>query len=215
MKNCTDISFILDRSGSMQSCREATISGFNNFLSEQKKLPGEALINIYQFDDQYDTVYSGKPIAGAQELTAATFVPRGSTALLDAIGRTISTTGARLAAIPDAQRPDKIIIVIVTDGGENASHEFTKQQVFDLISHQRDKYQWQFVFLGANQDAISVGSGFGIAAGSSMTYAANSAGTNAAYQSLNASIANVRSGVSASTSFSEKDRDDQKKAGAV
>lgn len=214
MKNSTDIDFILDRSGSMQSCREATISGFNTFLAEQKKLPGEAFVSLYQFDDHYDTVYAGKPLAEAPELTAETFVPRGSTALLDAIGRTITGVGARLAALPDADRPDKVVIVIVTDGGENASREFTREQIFDLIGHQRDKYQWQFVFLGANQDAISTGASFGIMRGQSMTYAANAKGTEAAYQSLSASIGSVRSGASANASFSEKDRDEQKKAGA-
>lgn len=208
-----DITFVLDRSGSMQSVRQDTIGGFNSFIDAQKKLPGECLASLMQFDDIHETLYEGKPLKDVTALSADTFVPRGSTALLDAIGRTINATGKRLSAIPEEQRPAKVIFVILTDGGENASKEFTRQQVFDMIKLQRETYKWDFVFLGANQDAIQTGAALGVAAGSSMTYASNSAGTKRAFASVNNYAAKARSGQT-DVSFTAQDRQDQADAGA-
>jgi len=144
-------------------------------------------------------------------------VPRGWTALLDAIGRTINATGARLGAMPEDQRPEKVIFVIVTDGKENVSQEFREpEKVFQMIGHQRDVYQWDFVFIGANQDAIAVGATFNIPAASSMTYAANAAGTREAFTSASNYTAHTRSvaGAAAGASaFTAEDRDEQTKAG--
>jgi hypothetical protein len=207
-----DITVVLDRSGSMQSVRQDTIGGFNAFLGEQRKLPGQCTVSMVQFDDQYEPLYSGKPVQDAPPLSADNFVPRGMTALLDAIGRTINETGRRLAAMPEAHRPGKVLFVILTDGGENSSKEFTRQQVFDMIGHQKSVYSWDFVFLGANQDAISVGRSLNIADGSAMTYAANPVGTQAAFASASAYASQTRSG--AQGSFSDEDRRKQEQAGA-
>lgn len=214
MKNgYTDISIVLDRSGSMESVKSDTIGGFNAFLDDQKKAGGEATITLAQFDDVYEVLYFALPIVDAKRLDSATFVPRGSTALLDAIGRTIHDTGKRLEAMPEGERPEKVIFVIVTDGEENASKEFTAAQVNDLITHQREKYNWEFVFLGANQDAITTAANLGIAGAASLTYAANSKGVQGAYASLSRSVTSRRAGITMGVDFSDEDRDTQKKAG--
>lgn len=212
--NYTHISIVLDRSGSMQSVWDDTIGGFNSFLESQQKLPGECTISAIQFDDHYEPLYTTKPVAEAQKLTRETYVPRGSTALLDAIGRTIVDTGTKLAALPEDQRPSKVLFVILTDGHENASREYNRAKVFEMIKLQRETYKWDFVFLGANQNAISAGASMGIAAGSSMTYASNAGGTKAVFTSASNYAARARAGVS-NNSFSDQDRQDQQNAGAA
>lgn len=213
--NKADITFVLDRSGSMGHIRDDTIGGFNTFLEEQKKVPGEASVSLFQFDDTFEKVYEGKPIAHAPLLSRETFVPRASTALLDAIGRTIDLTGKRFSDMPEDQRPGKVIFVIITDGEENASREWTTQKVFSAISHQRDVYNWQFVFLGANQDAIATAAGMGIAGQSSMTYAHNAQGTTRALFAVSGSATSYRTGQSASMAFTDDDRKEQQAAGAT
>ncbi len=209
----TDINIVLDRSGSMQSIKNDTIGGFNAFLEAQKTVPGEASISLVQFDNVYEVVYQALALGDAPELTATTFVPRGSTALLDAIGRAINATGARLAAMAETDRPSKVIFVILTDGYENASQEFTAVQINQMIQHQRDAYQWEFVFLGANQDAITTASQLGIQAGNAMSYAASPVGTRAAFQSVAKNLSKVRLKQAASMNFDEADRAAQRDAG--
>jgi hypothetical protein len=180
----TDITIILDRSGSMASVAHDTIGGFNRFVEDQKGGHGEAALTLVQFDNQYEVVYAGTPIADVPVMTGETFVPRGSTALLDAIGRTIDDTGRRLASLPEAQRPETVIIVIITDGYENASRRYTSHRVGEMIAHQSDIYSWQFVFLGANQDAIATAASMGVDAGSALTYAATPIGTENAFAAV-------------------------------
>jgi hypothetical protein len=211
----TDISIVLDRSGSMESVRSDTIGGFNTFLDDQRESGGEATITLAQFDNIYEVVYSAIPLADANRLDNSTFVPRASTALLDAIGRTIQDTGRRLAAMAEDQRPEKVVFVILTDGLENASNEFTAQKVNEMISHQRDVYKWEFVFLGANQDAITTAANLGIRAANSLTYAANSEGVERAFRSMSKKLVEYRAGVSAQVEFDEEDREEQRKAGVV
>lgn len=212
-KNYTDISIVLDRSGSMDSVKSDTIGGFNSFLKGQKEVPGEATISLVQFDDIYEVVYEGKRLRDAPLLNDQTFVPRGTTALLDAIGRTINAMGKRLSAMPEAERPEKVIFVILTDGYENASREFKVEQINDMIRHQRDVYAWEFVFIGANQDAITSASQMGIQAANALTFAANTAGTQQAFSSLTQNIAAYRTNQKLDMSFSQEDRDKQKDAG--
>ena len=200
----TDITIILDRSGSMLSVREATIAGYNTFLQAQAKLPGSAVVSLVQFDDRYEVVYEGVPCGDTKPLTEARFVPRGNTALLDAIGRTINEIGARLSARAERDRPGKVIVVILTDGMENASHEFTREQVHALIDHQREHYSWDFVFLGANQDAIATGASIGVPSKSSLSYAADKQGTSEVMASASAYVGTMRSGGQAS--FTAADR---------
>ena len=201
----TEIIVILDRSGSMDSVRGDTIGGFNSFLADQKKLPDEAYLTLVQFDDRYEKLYEGKPLADAPRLDEQTFQPRGSTALLDAIGRTINEQGARFSRAPDSLKPGKVIVAIMTDGFENASQKFDRAQVFGLISQQRDQWGWLFYFLGANQDAIAEAGRLGLAAGQALSYAATPRGTAAVMSSLSKGVAHSRRTGSA-YSYDDEDR---------
>lgn len=208
--NYTDITVVLDRSGSMEKVREDTIGGFNGFLNEQKNTPGQATITLVQFDDQYQIDYEAIAVQHARPLNTSTFVPRGWTALLDAIGRAINATGARLAKIPEAQRPEKVVFVILTDGEENSSKEFSLGRINKMIQHQKDIYSWEFVFLGANLDAITVAKNLGINTSHALHYAHNAAGTQAAFSSLSKNVQDYRQGKVGTSAFLDKDREDQR-----
>lgn len=213
MKNKTDITIILDRSGSMESVKTDTIGGFNSFLTEQQKVEGEASISLVQFDDQYEVVYLDKDINSADKLTQETFQPRGMTALYDAIGRTINSVGQRLADLDENERPDKIVFVILTDGFENASQEFSAAKINKMIKHQSEKYSWEFLFIGANQDAVLSAKAIGISANAALTYAANAEGTEEAFSSVARNVAKYRvSSMPAELGFTEEDRQKQEDA---
>jgi hypothetical protein len=156
----TDITMVVDRSGSMESIKSDAEGGINSFIDQQKQEPGEALLTLVQFDTDYEFVHKGKPI---KQAPAFKLVPRGSTALLDAVGRAINETGARLAAMEESQRPGLVVFVIVTDGQENSSKEFTRERLRQMVQHQQSVYKWQFTFLAANQDAFAEGASMGIA----------------------------------------------------
>ena len=156
----TDITMVIDRSGSMQSIQSDAEGGINSFIEQQKQEPGEANVTLVQFDTDYEFVHSGVPI---RQVPAFKLVPRGSTALLDAVGRAINETGTRLAAMDESQRPGLVVFVIVTDGEENSSREFTRDQIRKMVEHQQSAYNWQFTFLAANQDAFAAGGSMGIA----------------------------------------------------
>lgn len=188
--NSTEIIFVVDRSGSMAAIADDMRGGFDTFIAKQKETPGECKVTLTQFDDHYDVVYSARPI---NEVTSLLLEPRGSTALLDAIGRTINDTGARLKKLRESERPSQVLFVIITDGHENASREYNRQRIFDMITHQRDKYNWEFIFLGANQDAIAVGQSLGVSVTNSVTYDANAGGSKALFRGLSANVASYRS----------------------
>lgn len=185
------ISVVLDRSGSMSSCQDATIKGFNDFLKDQKEAPGEATLTLVQFDDQYEVVHNNLDIKEVPNLSSKTFCPRGSTALLDAIGRTVNTSRQNIENMPEADRPSKVLFVIITDGAENASSEYDKDAVFKMVEDFKTK-GWQFVFIGANQDAIKTAQSYGGATGSSLNYNASDAGTKAMYNTLSQSTRSFR-----------------------
>jgi hypothetical protein len=170
--NLTYIAVVLDRSGSMESCKQPTISGFNEFLHQQKLEPGDARLYLAQFDHEYDLLYD-KPLREADELTGYTYQPRGMTALYDAIGRTIKTLGEKFAKQPEKERPGKVLVAIITDGYENHSTEYFRHQIADMVKEQQEKYSWRFVFIGANQDAIFTAAQMNINRGSAITYTAN------------------------------------------
>lgn len=191
-KHLTEIVFILDRSGSMQGMVEPAISGFNRLLREQQQAPGSARFTLVLFDDHYEVPVSSLPIAEVVELDTTGFVPRGSTALLDAIGRTVDDLGTKLAATPEADRPDQVIIAILTDGEENASVRYTWKDLAARIRHQTEKYQWQFLFLGANQDAIATAGKMSIAVADTSNFAATGESYAAAKGALSRKMSAVR-----------------------
>ena len=163
MKDATYIAVLLDRSGSMSSVKDDTIGGFNQFIKDQKEAGDNAMLTLVQFDSGgIDTVHESLAIKDVPDLSDETFQPRGSTPLLDAMGKTIETTGKALEAIPQSDRPDKVVFVVITDGQENASREFTKARIKEMVSHQSDVYKWNFLYLGANQDAFAEAHSMGI-----------------------------------------------------
>lgn len=182
--NYTHINVVLDRSGSMGLVRDDTIGGFNTFLTGQQALPGKATFTLLQFDDVLEYVQKFVPLNEARPLTKETYLPRNMTALLDAVGTEIQSTGKTLDALAEPQRPGKVLFVILTDGQENASKKYGLKEVSALIQQQRDTYKWEFIFIGANQDAIATASAMHISTGNTMSYAANSAGTRRAFASV-------------------------------
>lgn len=212
-KNHTDITIVLDRSGSMAHGADDTIGGFNKFLDDQKTVPGTATISLHQFDHEFQTLINAKGIQSAEHLSSKTFIPRGQTALLDAIGRAIKDTGSRLENSAEHDRAEKVVFVIITDGMENASHEYRHNQIREMIEHQKTKYSWEFVFLGAELDAKDVASSMGISGDNAMATAGNAIGTHAMYASTSKNLRSFRGGQSGSMSYSVGDMDAQVKAG--
>lgn len=166
--NLTHIYFLLDRSGSMQSIKSDTEGGFAAFIAQQRAAEGRCRVSLAQFDTDYELVYRETDI---HEVGPLDLQPRGRTALLDSAARLIVEAGAGLAALPEGDRPGTVVVAIMTDGMENASREWTHAGLKALIEHQERAYAWQFLYLGADQDAIEVGTSIGIAAANSLTYA--------------------------------------------
>ncbi len=158
----THISILLDRSGSMQSIQSDVEGGFNAFIETQKKVAGKLTVTLSQFDDVYELVYANKDI---HDVPGLKLMPRNSTALIDSLAKVIHDTGAALAALPESDRPGKVLILIITDGLENASKEYKPEQVSALVKQQEEKYSWAFQYLGANQDAVLAAQMVGIEAG--------------------------------------------------
>lgn len=186
----TEILVITDRSGSMGSIADDVIGGFNRFLRDQKRQPGEARMTYTQFDTQYEVVYQGRPIQQVEELDSNTFVPRGGTALFDAIGRTLNEQGKR---IKDEAWAELVVVCIITDGDENSSKEYSRERVREMVAH-AEANGWKFLFLAANQDAFAASRNFGSSAQYSGNFQANSAGVAMAYSSTSATLSAMRSG---------------------
>jgi len=204
----THIICILDRSGSMGSIINASISGFNEFLGKQKALPDKATITVALFDDQYEILYDNVDIKNAELLNNQVWIPRGMTALYDAIGKTINTERAKLNKLGD-EAPSKVLVCIVTDGLENASEEYKgdegRKQIVKLIRECEAK-DWNFLYLAANQDAFAVGSTFGISRGNTITYNATSAGVSHMSATLNCVSTSYRGMSANSDDFQKKSK---------
>tara|TARA_Y100000034_G_scaffold125161_1_gene174358 strand:+ start:574 stop:1227 length:654 start_codon:yes stop_codon:yes gene_type:complete len=182
----------------MGNLKSDTIGGFNAFLSGQKEAEGSATFSLVQFSDDYRDTVTRSDIHQVVELNGETYQPTGpSTRLRDAIGRSINETRSWLDGMSDAVAPGKVIFVILTDGEENDSREFTKKQIAEMIKEQEAK-DWNFVFLGANQDAIMTGMEYGMKAGNTLTMAASKKGTRVAYENLSKDMCAYRGGMSAS-----------------
>lgn len=191
-ENFASINVIIDRSGSMAGLTSDTIGSFNTFLTEQKAVPGEAAFTLCTFNTDYQLVHDFVKLASVPDLNAKTYAPSGGTALLDALGTTINSIGQKLAAMPEDERPSKVIFVVITDGEENSSRRFTKAQVKSMIEHQRATYKWEFVFMGANIDAVSEGTSLGISAQNSVGYNATKGGTRGLYAATSANMRRYR-----------------------
>jgi len=161
-QNLTEIVCVVDRSGSMGVIQDDARGGFNQFVQDQKKVPGKAKLTLVLFDNEYIVAHDGLDIQQVPDLTPETYVPRGTTALYDAIGRAVTTVGERLANTPEHERPGKVIVVILTDGQENASQEYNKARILEMITHQREVYRWEFMYLSADAAAFADGQAIGI-----------------------------------------------------
>lgn len=188
----TELVFILDRSGSMSPLVADTIGGYNSMVEKQRGEDGEAHVTTVLFDDKYEVLYDCVPLDSVKPLTTGEYFARGSTALLDAIGRTVNSVGARLSATPEEERPEKVIVAITTDGQENASHEFTYDTVKQMIETQQNVYSWTFMFIGANIDAIKEAGNLGIKAGFARSYTANSDGVGSVYMAMSGAMSVMR-----------------------
>ncbi|HWG28699.1 VWA domain-containing protein [Actinospica sp.] len=185
---------IVDRSGSMHACKEATEEGINGLFAGQAKDTGDgsrATASLYQFDTEHDIVFAQVPL---DEVPSYRLVPRGGTALLDAIGFAFAQEGEWLASLEDHQRPSMVIAVIATDGMENASREYSRPQIQEIITHQQDFYSWQTLFIGANMDAVRVAAGYGIPAQQAMTFRASPAGAASSLDSVHSALSRGRAG---------------------
>lgn len=208
-QNLTDITIVMDRSGSMSSCRQEAENGLNHFIKEQAKQPGDCLLTLVQFDTEYEFVCKGIPVKDAPHFELD---PRGMTALLDAVGRAINETGKRLSDMKEEDRPGLVIFVILTDGYENSSHEFTKAQIRKMIEHQKSKYHWQFTFLGANQDAFAEAADMGICVTSAASFAPTVKGLGNTFDCISANVSMCRnvyqtSGCYVDIAYSDEDRE--------
>lgn len=187
----TEIIFLLDRSGSMAGLESDTIGGFNGFIEKQRKLEGETLVTTVLFDDQYEILWNGVDARQAN-LTDQEYYVRGMTAMLDAVGKTILDVGYRLSKKDENKWPGKVIFVITTDGLENASSEFTYEKVKELIRHQQEKYNWEFIFLGANIDAAKEADSLGIDVENAFSFEASEKGIEVMYNMVCEQVAEKR-----------------------
>jgi len=202
------ITILLDRTGSMASIRDDTIGGFNTFLREQKAQPGEATLTLVQFDSQdpYEVVHDFRQIAEIPELTEATYIPRASTPLLDALGRGMNDLAAKIAGLPEDQRPEHTVFVILTDGKENASREFKKPQIVQMIQDCQEKNGWHFTFLSADLEAINDAADYGIRRASMLHFDKSAMGMRAAYGSASRSVSDLRAGKAKELRYTDEER---------
>lgn len=208
-KNLTEIVAIIDRSGSMYSLIGDTIGGFNSFIEEQKKGPGKALLTLVQFDTQYEINYQAKDVNEVSPLDETSYVPRGGTALFDAVARTVNEVGQRLSKTPEDQRPGTVIFLVITDGQENSSQEFGGTQgqskVSEMVKHQIEKYSWEFVYMGGGDLETQKAQGISLGINSNKIYnysIDNGVGTKNLYKSAGAAFTRRRLGAQIGQTFS-------------
>lgn len=199
-----EIVCVLDRSGSMSSIKEDAIGGFNTFLEEQKKQEGGAKLTLVLFDTEYKVIHNGINIQDVEPLNEDTYVPRACTALLDAMGRAITTVKEKYDNTQKEHRPKGVIVCTLTDGMENSSREYNHKQIMDMIS-EREKDGWEFMFLAANQDAIQTGASLGLRAANCVSFAHNSAGVKMSYRAMSDQVTGYRSSCSVSRADSSEE----------
>ena len=188
----TEVVFVLDRSGSMGGLEADTIGGFNSMISKQRKDEGEAYISTVLFDDQTEVLYDRVPVEKVEPMNDTQYYVRGCTALLDAVGGAIHHIANVHKYAREEDRPEKTLFIITTDGMENSSHIYTYDKVRKMVEMEKEKYGWEFLFLGANMDAVEVAGRFGIGADRAMNYECDSEGTRLNYQVLSETVSAVR-----------------------
>lgn len=192
MKKYTEVVFIMDRSGSMAGLESDTIGGFNGMLEKQKKESGDAVISTVLFDDRMEVIHDRMEIKKVQKLTEKEYYVRGCTALLDAIGNAVHHIKNVHKYAREEDRPGKTIFIIITDGLENASRQYNYTKVKEMIEGQKDKYGWEFLFLGANIDSIHEAKRFGITEDRAVNFHSDSEGTTLNYKVIGKTISTLR-----------------------
>lgn len=199
-KNLSFVIFLVDRSGSMSSIAKDMIGGYNTYIKSQKDANlGECKVFFYQFNTAYETVYENVDVNRVAELTDETFVPRGGTALYCSLGKTIVDIGNKLSNLDESERPEKILFITITDGQNNEvlyGKEYlvyTPAQIKEMITHQTEKYGWDFVYIGANQNAWDVGNTMGISGNTKLNYVASAKGTSDMFNKLSKGTMSYRS----------------------
>lgn len=193
-KDFTELVFILDRSGSMGGLEADTIGGFNSMLEKQKKESGDAVVSTVLFDHTCEVLHDRVPLSRMEPMTDKQYFVRGGTALLDALGGAIHHIAMVHKYAREEDRPEKTIFVITTDGCENASREYSFKKVRQMIEKEQEKYGWEFLFLGANMDAIAAAGDFGIRADHAVRFKADSRGVELNYASVSDAISGLRMG---------------------
>ncbi|WP_026572922.1 vWA domain-containing protein [Bacillus sp. UNC438CL73TsuS30] len=193
-KNLTELVFILDKSGSMAGLEADTIGGYNAMLKKQQKAEGEAVVTTVLFDHDIELLHDRIHVKGISPITDEDYEVGGTTALLDAIGFTIQKIVKVQKKTMEEERAEKVLFVITTDGMENASREFSREKIKKMVQHQKEKYGWEFLFLGANIDAISTAAQFGINEDFAVDYHADKIGTEVNFEAVNDAVSNLRSG---------------------
>jgi len=213
-KGLTYIIFVIDRSGSMSSIKKDMIGGFNSFIKAQRDSNiGDCRVFAYQFDTEYSTIFENLDVNKVADLTDATYQPRGGTALYNSLGKTINDIGAKLAALSESERPEKVLVVTITDGEDNSTLtnfpeavQYNAEKVKGMVTHQTEVYKWDFAYIGANQDAWAVGGSMGVA--NNLNYVADSHGTAVAFDNLTKSTLRYRSAAPATAfAFNREDED--------
>ena len=212
-KNLTELVFILDRSGSMAGLEDDTIGGFNAMIEKQKSEPGEAYVSTVLFDNECDVIHDRVDIQKIAPMTRKEYYVRGCTALLDAVGGAIHHIGNVHKYARDEDRPEKTLFVITTDGMENASRKYSYDRLRAMIERQKEKYGWEFIFLGANIDAAKEAARFGISEENAANYHADSTGTAVVYEAVNQAVYCMRAGKPMSKEWKKSVDEDYLKRG--
>ena len=209
-KNLTEVVFILDRSGSMGGLESDTIGGYNSMLKKQQEEEGDVIISTVLFDDNTEVIHDRKALKDVKPITNKEYYVRGCTALLDAVGGAIRHIGHVQKALPEDQKPDKTIFIITTDGMENSSSHYTYDKVKKMVEKKKEKKGWEFIFLGANIDAIAVADRFGVSANRAVRYECDSVGTALNFKAMSNMISKSRkAGTRAAMSMALDDAEDE------
>lgn len=190
--NITELVFILDRSGSMSGLESDTIGGFNSMIEKQRKQEGECYVSTVLFDDEIEVLHDRVKLCDIPKMTDKDYTVRGCTALIDAIGDAIHHIGNIHKYARPEDIPEHTLFVITTDGLENASHKYTSDKVKHMITRQKEKYNWEFLFIGANIDAVETAARYGISKDRAVNYNADEKGTTILYDAVSAAVSNVR-----------------------
>ncbi len=212
-KNLTELVFILDKSGSMQGLEKDTIGGYNSLLAQQRKVYGYCVITTVLFDNQYQLLHDRIDMRAVMPLTEREYFVGGSTALLDAIGKTIDKIHTAQKNTAEDYRAEKVLFVIITDGAENASRTYSTTQVKALIQRQKEQHGWEFIFLGANMDAVETAGRFGIDADRAVDYVPDGEGTALNFRMMSETVAAFRACGAVPTACLDEIRNDKKKRG--